>query len=216
MIPGHMQSDNLNVVQILKHAATWHGQSVVVTNTVEGGIHRISYEELYGRTKQFARALAKLGVNQGDRVGTMAWNTWRHLECWYALGGMGAVCHTLNPRLFPDQIDYIVNHAEDSFLILDLTFLPVIQNVADKLGTVKGIVVLTDAKNMPSSEGWDIPLHCYEDLVSAEKPEFDWPAFDENCASSLCYTSGTTGNPKGVLYSHRSNLIHSMTHVSCQ
>lgn len=210
MIPGHMQKTNLNVVQILKHAAQWHGQAEVVTNTVEGGIHRISYENLYERTKSLANALNGLDIKPGDIIGTMAWNTWRHLESWYAIGGIGAVCHTLNPRLFPDQIDYIVNHAENRFLILDLTFLPVIQNVLDRLKSVEGIIVLTDEAHMPDKSNWQVPLYCYETLISAEDADFDWPNFEENSASSLCYTSGTTGNPKGVLYSHRSNLIQSM------
>lgn len=211
MIPGLMQRREMNVINILQHAANWHGHVEVVTNTVEGGIHRINYAGLYDRTQQLANALVRLGVNPGDRIATMAWNSWRHLECWYALGGIGAVCHTLNPRLFPDQIDYIVNHAENRFIFLDTTFLPVIANVLDRLPSLEGIILLTDKENMPDTSHIAIPVQCYEDIIGQERAAFDWPHVYEDAASSLCYTSGTTGNPKGVLYSHRSNIIHSMT-----
>jgi len=210
MIPGNMQQHGFNLISIIQHAARWHGDVEVVTNKVEGGIHRINYRDLYERTKQLANALDKIGLKSGDRIGTMAWNSWRHLECWYAIAGKGSVCHTLNPRLFPDQIDYIVNHAENKFLVVDTTFLPVIGAVIDRLKTVEGIVVLTDKENMPDTSAFKIPVHCYEEMIKDEKPEYDWPTIDEDAASSLCYTSGTTGNPKGVLYSHRSNMIHAM------
>lgn len=210
MINGHMQYENFNLIKILQHAARWHGDVEVVTNSVEGGVHRIGYKGLYDRTQKLANALVKLGVKSGDRVGTMAWNSWRHLECWYGIGGMGAVCHTLNPRLFPDQIDYIVNHAENKFIFLDLSFVPVIANVIDRLPSVKGIIVLTDQKHMPDVSAFTVPVYCYEELIENEPDVFAWPKVDENAASSLCYTSGTTGDPKGVLYSHRSNLVHAM------
>lgn len=210
MIAGHMQHDDFNLIKILQHAARWHGDVEVVTNTVEGGVHRIGYAALYNRTQKLANALVKLGVGSGDRIGTMAWNSWRHLECWYGIGGVGAVCHTLNPRLFPDQIDYIVNHAENKFIFLDVTFLPVIENVIDRLPSVEGLIVLTDKAHMPDVSKLSIPVYCYEDLIEGEPDSFDWPAVEENAASSLCYTSGTTGDPKGVLYSHRSNLVHAM------
>lgn len=211
MINGNMQKKSMNLISILQHAARWHSDVEVVTNTVEGGTHRIGYGDLYKRTQKLANALAKLGIRQGNVIGTMAWNSWRHLECWYAIGGMGAVSHTLNPRLFPDQIDYIVNHAENRFICLDITFLPVIANVLDRLPKLEGLILLTDRGHMPDTSHISIPVHCYEDMISDEAEEFGWPEFDENTASSLCYTSGTTGNPKGVLYSHRSNVVHALT-----
>ena len=211
MIKGNMQAQSFNLVNIIKYAARWHGHVEVVTNTVEGGIHRINYADVYQRTKKLANALTKLGVKSGDRIGTMAWNSWRHLECWYGIGGIRAITHTLNPRLFPDQIDYIVNHAENRFICVDISFVPVLANVMDRLKTVEGLIVLTDRDHMPDTSNIPVPVYCYEDLIADESNEFEWPEFDENAASSLCYTSGTTGNPKGVLYSHRSNVIHALT-----
>lgn len=211
MIKGNMQEEAFNLINIIQHAARWHGHVEVVTHKVEGGIHRITYAGLYARTKQLANALTKLGIGSGDRIGTMAWNSWRHLECWYGISGIGAITHTLNPRLFPDQVDYIVNHAENKYICVDTTFLPVIANVLDRLKTIEGIIVLTDRENMPDTSHISVPVYCYEDLIADEAAEFNWPKFDENAASSLCYTSGTTGNPKGVLYSHRSNIIHALT-----
>ena len=206
-----MQKKQFNVIDILQHAATWHGDVEVVTNSVEGGVHRIGYAKLYDRTSQLANALQRLGVNSGDRIGTMAWNTWRHLECWYGLSGIGAICHTLNPRLFPDQIEYIVNHAQNRFIFVDTSFISVIVNVLDKLPTLEGLVVMTDKENMTDDmRKIGIPVYCYEELLETEDNTFVWPLLDKDTASSLCYTSGTTGNPKGVLYSHEFNLNHSM------
>ena len=213
MINWHMQQHSFNLVNVLQHAAAVHGEVEVVTNSVEGGIRRLNYLEIYKRTCQLANALQTLGINSGDRIGTMAWNTWRHLECWYAIGGSGAVCHTLNPRLFADQIDFIVNHAEDRFIFVDSTFVPVIAAVAHRLPTLEGLVVMTDSEHMPEIAQMPFPVHCYEDLIADEADTFVWPELDENCASSLCYTSGTTGDPKGVLYSHRSNILHSLSSV---
>lgn len=213
MINGHMQQRSFNLVNVLQHAAAVHSEVEVVTNSVEGGVRRHSYAQIYTRTCQLANALQKLGVKSGDRVGTMAWNTWRHLECWYALGGSGAVCHTLNPRLFADQIDFIVNHAEDRFIFVDSTFVPVLAAVAHRLPTLEGIIVMTDSEHMPETLEMPFEVFCYEDLIADEVDTFAWPELDENCASSLCYTSGTTGDPKGVLYSHRSNILHSLSSV---
>jgi acyl-CoA synthetase (AMP-forming)/AMP-acid ligase II len=211
IIPGLMQKKQFNLIELLQHAATWNGDVEVVTNSVEGGIHRIGYADIYDRTCQLANALNRLGINSGDRIGTMAWNTWRHLECWYGLSGTGAICHTLNPRLFPDQIEYIVNHAQNRFIFIDTSFVPVIANVLDKLPTLEGLVVMTDKEHM-TDDMYEIgiPVYCYEDLLEAEDKAFIWPLFSDDTASSLCYTSGTTGNPKGVLYSHGSNHNHAM------
>ena len=211
MIKSEMQFEDFNLVSVMQHAARWYGQTEVVTDSVEGGIKRISYENLYKRVGQLAHALKKLGVEPGDRVGTMAWNTWRHLECWYAIAGSGAICHTLNPRLSPDQIDYISNHAENKWLFVDSNILPVIENAMGRLRFLEGIVVMTDKENMPDASSFDVPVHCYEELIVSEPEAFEWPHIREDTASSLCYTSGTTGEPKGVLYSHRSNIIHSLT-----
>lgn len=203
---GLMQSSSINLVSLLEHAARWHGSQQVVSNTVEGGIHRQSYRETWQRTGQLGNALAELGVKKGDRIGTMAWNTYRHLESWFAIMGLGAVAHTLNPRLFPEQLVYIVNHAEDQVIIVDLTFVPLIQALADKLPTVKHVVVMTGPDNMPD----DLPdnWHCYETLLEGRAQSCEWTQVNGDDASSLCYTSGTTGNPKGVLYSHISNVLH--------
>ena len=211
VIPGLMQKKQFNVVDVLQHAATWNGNVEVITNSVEGGIHRIGYAELYERTSHLANALNRLRVNAGDRIGTMAWNTWRHLECWYGLSGIGAICHTLNPRLFPDQLEYIVNHAQTRFIFVDTSFVPVITNVLDKLPMLEGLIVMTDKEHMTDDMSEiGIPVYCYEELLATEDSDFVWPLFSADTASSLCYTSGTTGNPKGVLYSHRSNLNHAM------
>ncbi|WP_430395764.1 3-(methylthio)propionyl-CoA ligase [Ferrovibrio sp.] len=210
---GLTQDRPLLISSLIEFAALYHGRTEIVTRTVEGPIHRYTYRDLRDRSKQLANALTRLGVKLGDRVGTLAWNTYRHFELYYGVSGMGAVLHTVNPRLFPEQIDYIVNHAEDSYLFFDLTFLPLVEKLVPQLKTVKGFVLMTDAAHMPKDS--KIPnLHCYEDLIGAESSDYDWPEFDERTASSLCYTSGTTGNPKGVLYSHRSTVLHS--YAVCQ
>lgn len=210
---GLVQDRPLLISQLIEYAALYHGNTEIVTRSVEGPIHRYTYRDLRSRSKKLANALTRLGVKLGDRIGTLAWNTYRHFELYYGVSGMGAVLHTVNPRLFPEQIDYIVNHAEDSYLFVDLTFLPIIEKLAPQLKTVKAFVVLTDAAHMPKD--CKIPnLLCYEDLIGKESDDFAWPEFDERTASSLCYTSGTTGNPKGVLYSHRSTVLHS--YAVCQ
>jgi fatty-acyl-CoA synthase len=205
---GLMQDWPLTVDKILDHAANWHGDREVVSRSVEGPIVRSTYGEIHTRAKQLSNALKGLGVRPGDRVATLAWNTGRHIEAWYAIMGIGAVCHTLNPRLFPEQLCYIINHAEDKVLFTDLTFLPVLLEHRAKMPTVKHVVVLTDAAHM-NDAAFPGAL-CYETLLEGQSADCVWGDFDENTAAGLCYTSGTTGNPKGVLYSHRSNFIHTL------
>tara|TARA_R110002110_G_scaffold377894_5_gene588353 strand:- start:16387 stop:18027 length:1641 start_codon:yes stop_codon:yes gene_type:complete len=205
---GLMQDWPLRVTTIIDHAARFHGDREIVTRSVEGPITRTTYKEVHLRARKVAQALSRLGIREGDIVATMAWNTARHLEAWYGIMGMGAVCHTLNPRLFAEQLIYIINHAEDKIIFLDLTFVPILEGIADKLPKVKAYVVMTDQAHMPETS---LPnALCFEDIVNAEDGEFEWAEVDENAACGLCYTSGTTGNPKGVLYSHRSNVLHSM------
>jgi 3-(methylthio)propionyl---CoA ligase len=206
---GLMQSQQLLISNFIVHAERHHGEQEVVSRRVEGDIHRCTYKEMAKRSRQLAKALAVLGVQPGERVATLAWNGHRHMELYYAVSGSGAVLHTLNPRLHPDQVCYIADHAEDQVLCFDLTFLPLVEAVAARLKTVKHFVLMTDRAHMPASS--KVPnLLCFEDMVAAQDDAFSWPQFDENTASSLCYTSGTTGNPKGVLYSHRSTVLHTM------
>lgn len=207
---GIMMDKPLNIADILEYAATFNTDAQIVTRQVEGGIHRYSYGDALRRTKKLANALRNLGVHQGDRVATLAWNTYRHFELYYAISGMGAIIHTINPRLFAEQIIYIVNHAEDKYLFVDLTFVPLLEAIKDHITVVRGIVVMTDAAHMPRSQA--LPnLICYEDLIADESEDFAWPEFDERTAAGLCYTSGTTGHPKGVLYSHRSTVLHAVS-----
>ena len=204
---GLMMQWPLLISSLLVHAERHHGEQEIVSRRVEGDIHRLTFRDLAARSRRMANALARLGVKSGDRVATLAWNGYRHLEIYYAASGSGAVLHTLNPRLHPDQLSYIANHAEDKVLCFDLTFLPLVEAVASRLTSVKHFVAMTDRAHMPAES--KIPgLRCYEELVEAESDAFAWPEFDENQASSLCYTSGTTGNPKGALYSHRSTVLH--------
>ncbi len=207
MLQGRMQDWPMTVDKILDHAKAWHGDREVVSRSVEGTIVRTTYGTMHGRAKRVSNLLQGLGVVAGDRVGTLAWNTARHMEAWYGIMGMGAVCHTLNPRLFAEQLVYIINHAEDRVIFTDLTFLSILAGIRDQIPTVKHIVVLTDADHMTA----DLPgALCYETLLEQASDEFTWGGFDENSPSGLCYTSGTTGNPKGVLYSHRSNFLHTL------
>ena len=204
---GLMMDRPLLIGALLQYAAEYHGDTEIVTRTSEGPIHRYTYAEAERRARQLAKALKRLGVGFGDRVATLAWNNHRHFELYFAVSGMGAVCHTVNPRLFAEQLHYIVNHAEDKLLFLDLSFVPIAEKLAAEWRTVRHYVIMTDRAHMPeTSLGGAL---CYEDLVAAEAADFVWPEFDENTASSLCYTSGTTGNPKGALYTHRSTLLHS-------
>lgn len=205
---GLMQDWPLRVTTIIDHAARFHGDREIVTRSIEGPITRTTYGQVHLRARKVAQALTRLGIKEGDIVATMAWNTARHLEAWYGIMGMGAVCHTLNPRLFAEQLIYIINHAEDKVIFLDLTFVPILEGIADKLPNVKNYVIMTDRAHMPETK---LPnALCFEEIVEAEDGDFKWAEVDENAACGLCYTSGTTGNPKGVLYSHRSNVIHSM------
>ena len=203
---GLMSERPLLISAILTHAATFHGNVEIVSRTVEGPIHRYTYRDAERRSKQLANALLRLGIEPGDRVATLAWNTFRHFELYYAISGIGAVCHTINPRLFDDQIVYIVNHASDRLLFVDTTFLPLVERLAPRLPADCRIVLMTDAENSPST-GLPV-LPPYEQLIAAEDEDFAWPEFDERTAASLCYTSGTTGHPKGALYSHRSTVLH--------
>jgi fatty-acyl-CoA synthase len=199
----------LTVDRILEHAATWHGGREVVTRQVEGPIVRTNYAELQDRARRLSNGLSGLGIGPGDRVATLAWNTARHMETWYATMGMGAVCHTLNPRLFADQLCWIINHAQDRIIFTDLSFLPMLLERRAQMPSVERLVVMTDRAHMvdlPGSDG----LLCFEELIGQHAPDARWGGFDENTAAGLCYTSGTTGNPKGVLYSHRSNLLHTL------
>jgi fatty-acyl-CoA synthase len=207
---GQMMQQPLLISSLIVHAERHHAEREVVSRRVEGDIHRTTYKELASRSRRMAKAMAALGVKMGDRVATLAWNGYRHMELYYAVSGTGAVLHTVNPRLHPDQIVYIADHAEDQVMCFDMTFLPLIQAVARRSKTIKHFVAMTDRAHMPSAEvAATIPnLLCYEDLIAAQDDQFSWPNFDENTASSLCYTSGTTGNPKGVLYSHRSTVLH--------
>ena len=209
---GLMQEIPLMISSLIRYAAEYHGNRQVVSRTVEGPIHRYGYAECERRARCVANVMARLGIGQGDRVGTLAWNGYRHLELFYGVSGMGAVLHTVNPRLFTEQIVYIINHAEDRVLFVDLTFVELVERIADQLTTVEHVVVMTDEEHMPATARPNVL--CYETLLAGESKDYAWPLFDERAASSLCYTSGTTGNPKGVLYSHRSTLLHAM--AACQ
>jgi len=205
---GLMQDWPLLCHRIIDHAAIQHGERRVISRSVEGPLHETTYAAIRARALKVAQRLDRDGVRPGDRVATLAWNTWRHLEAWYGILGIGAVYHTVNPRLFPEQIVWIVNHAEDRVLMTDLTFVPLLEKIADKLPTIERYIVLTDAAHMPQTSLRNAVA--YEDWIAEADGDFAWRRFDENTAAGMCYTSGTTGNPKGVLYSHRSNVLHAL------
>lgn len=202
-----MMKQPLLVSSILEHAQRHHGDQEIVSCRTEGDIHRYSFRELALRARKMAQALARLGAGPGTRVGTLAWNGYRHLELYYAASGSGAVLHTLNPRLHPDQLEWIASDAQDQVIFFDLTFLPLIRELAPRLPQVRHFVLMSDSSHLPDAPGG---ILAYEDLIDNESGDYQWPLFDEDSPSSLCYTSGTTGNPKGVLYSHRSTVLHSM------
>jgi len=207
MLRGMMMDRPLLVSSVIDYAAEVFPQVQVISNTVEGGVHRYGYADARERIGRLANALIGLGVKPGDRVATLAWNGYRHFELYFAIAGIGAVCHTINPRLFPEQITYIANHAEDVALFFDATFLPLVEKVAPSLKTIKTYALMTDRAHMPAAS--TLPgLLCYEGLLAEMPSAFTWPEFDENAACALCYTSGTTGEPKGVLYSNRSMMLH--------
>ena len=205
---GLMMELPLLISSLIRHADRHHGNTEIVSRRVEGDyIHRYTYREAHTRSRRLANALVKLGAKPGDRVATLAWNGYRHFELHYAVAGAGMILHTVNPRLFPEQIAWIMNDADDAVLFIDLTFLPLVEKLRPQLKSVKTVVLLTDREHMPASSA--IPdLRCYEELVASESDLFEWPELDENTACGLCYTSGTTGNPKGALFSHRSTVLH--------
>lgn len=209
---GLMQDWPLLISKVIDHAASQFGNQDIVSRLVEGPIHRETYRDLRLRSLQLAKSLTQSGIQKGDRIATLAWNTHRHLELWYGITGLGGIYHTVNPRLFDDQIVYIINHAEDRLLFLDLTFLPLVERLAPRLTTIEQFIILTDAEHMPDSSLKNVMA--YEDYLAQSDSDFVWSVFDENTAAGLCYTSGTTGHPKGVLYSHRSNVLHAMAHLA--
>ncbi|MCZ6721776.1 MAG: 3-(methylthio)propionyl-CoA ligase [Proteobacteria bacterium] len=209
---GLMQDWPLLIPSLIEHAARYHGDEEIVSRSVEGPIHRCTYRDVSLRAKRLANALQGLGARPGDRIATLAWNGYRHLELYFAVPGIGAVCHTVNPRLFDEQIVFIINHAGDRYLFLDLSFVPLVERIAPKLASVEGYVIMTDRDHMPESALAN--LLCYEELIGGHNADHEWPKLDERDAAGLCYTSGTTGDPKGALYSHRAILLHTFFQCS--
>ena len=208
MLQGRMMDRPLLIADILKHAAGAFPAVEIVSRSVEGPTHRYGYADAYGRASRLAHALRELGVEEGDRVATIAWNTYRHFELYYAVSGVGAVCHTVNPRLFEDQLEYIVNHADDRVIFVDVDLVPLVETMAPRFPHVRRYVVMTDRERMP---GTTLPdALCYEELLEGKPETYDWPELDERTAAAMCYTSGTTGDPKGALYHHRSTVLHAL------
>jgi acyl-CoA synthetase (AMP-forming)/AMP-acid ligase II len=209
---GLMMNRPLLISTIAGHAERFHGDREIVSVTMDNPCHRYTVRDAMARARQLANALDKLGLEQGDRVATIAWNDYRHLEVYYAVSGSGRVCHTINPRLFPEQIVFIINHAEDRYIFTDVMFVPLLEKLLPQIPNVEGFVVMTDAASMPETS---LPnAICYETLIADESSAYSWPDFDERTASALCYTSGTTGDPKGVLYDHRSTVLHAYASVA--
>ena len=213
MLRGLMMDRPLLVSSVIDYAAEVFPDVEIVSQTLEGGLHRYGYAQARQRIGRLANALLALGVKEGDRVATLAWNGYRHFELYFAIAGIGAVCHTINPRLFPEQIAYIANHAGDSVLCFDLSFLPLVEKLRPSCPSIKTFVLMSDAEHMPRDAHWR-GLRCYEALLAEASAGFSWPEFDEHAACALCYTSGTTGEPKGVLYSNRSMLLHTFFLIS--
>ncbi len=204
---GQMMNQPLTITSIMRHADAQHGSREIVSVTHDNPRHRYTYTEAFRRVRKLANALSDLGLKPSDRIGTLAWNDYRHFELYYGVSCAGYVCHTINPRLFEEQISFIVNHAEDRCLFFDAALVPLLEGLVEQLESVRHFVILTDRDHMPETS---LPgALCYEELIESHSDGFDWPDLDEHEASSLCYTSGTTGDPKGVLYSHRSNVLHS-------
>ncbi len=204
-LAGNMMPTDLLIPDLLEYAAAHHGDAEIISRRQEGDIHRYDYRTALRRSKRLANALLSLGAQPGDRIATLAWNGYRHFECYYAISGIGAICHTVNPRLYSEQVEFIINHAEDSIPLLEPDFIPLLESIAPQLSSIQAMVVMVDSEHMPDST---LPLLNYEQLLSQHSDVYAWPRLSSDSAASLCYTSGTTGNPKGVLYSHRSTLLH--------
>ncbi len=209
---SNMMNTPLLVSSIIEHAVNNHPYTEIISRRCEGDIHRYTLAKSASRAKQLANALTKHGISPTENIATLAWNNYRHYELYFGVAGMGAILHTINPRLFPEQLVYIINHAQDKWLFVDLTFVPLLEAIKDQITCVEKFIILADENNMPETS---LPnVLCYESLIKEESNRFEWPSFDENQGAYLCYTSGTTGHPKGVMYSHRSTVLHSMASIS--